>query len=395
MARSNSLHRRCQAKSHRGATLVLMVFLIVTIIGMTAFAVDLGVMYLDRVQIMNAVDSAALAANLKLKEDEDDIPGAVAEAERFIQLNRVGMNETIESSSINVEVGEWDEDTQTFDPAGANQNAVRVQGTQTDGSYFFARVWGKESFDIVGSAVATGGTGRLDFCMVLDLSGSMGSQGRIEALWDSAPTFVDVIEGFEGDDQIGVMGLSGNPDYYDPSVEGHSCSIYESGLHATTGHHRGILESMITKDFNGLRSDVLSTSNLQAAKYKGTHHDGYTGIGAALYDTVHFLVNHNSGRENATKVVVMMTDGYANRPSSGNATQYALDAAAYADTNDVKVYTISLGSSADVDLNQEIADITGGDHFDATGTGGGDLTTLLTNAFEEAALAAKRSVLVK
>ena len=63
----HSFNSRCaqyKTRNRAGVTLVLMVFLFVVIIGMTAFAVDLGIMYLDRVQIQNAVDAGAIAAIL-------------------------------------------------------------------------------------------------------------------------------------------------------------------------------------------------------------------------------------------------------------------------------------------------------------------------------------------
>ena len=44
---------------------------------------------------------------------------------------------------------------------------------------------------------------------------------------------------------------------------------------------------------------------------------------------------------------------------------------------------------------KDIAEMTGADHFNATGANGGDLTGLLIDAFESAAVAAKRSVLVQ
>ena len=390
----NSRRAQYKTRNRAGVTLVLMVFLFVVIIGMTAFAVDLGIMYLDRVQIQNAVDAGAIAANLQLKQNEGDVEGAVQMAESFIQAHRVGMNQTIPGNAIVVEAGTWDEDTKGFAVSSESPDSIRVRGTQANENYFFARVFGRDDFDIVGSAVATGGGGKIDFCMLLDLSGSMAYEGRIEALRNSAPTFVDVIEGFDGDDQIGVMGLSAQPNFYDPNDEGHSCSIYDSGLHASADHHRGVLECNITSNFDHLRDTVLSSSNLDAAKYRGSNYTAYTGTGASLCDAVHVLVNDSSGRTDAKKVVVLMSDGYANRPRTG-ARQYALDAAAYADANDVKVYTISLGNDADVELMEEIADATSASHFDATGSNGGDLTTLLSNAFESAALAAKRSTLVK
>jgi len=69
--------------------------------------------------------------------------------------------------------------------------------------------------------------------------------------------------------------------------------------------------------------------------------------------------------------------------------------ARYAAGLDVTIYTISLGNDADLDLMQDIADITGGNHFDATGAGEATLTEKLTEAFELAAADINRVQLVK
>ena len=69
--------------------------------------------------------------------------------------------------------------------------------------------------------------------------------------------------------------------------------------------------------------------------------------------------------------------------------------ARYAAGLDVTIYTISLGDDADVDLMQDIADITEGVHFDATGSGQAELTEKLTDAFRQAAAAMKRAQLVR
>ena len=173
-------NRRFRGRGRRGITIVLMALLLVVIVALTAFAVDVGIMYLDRSQIQNAVDSAALAANLKMKESDNALLAA-AEAENFIQLNKVGMNETIPDEAITVTIGDWDEDTQTFDPTASSPNAVQVNGMQDGESYWFAKIFGLSEFGVVGQATATGGNSKLDFAMVLDLSGSMQWEGRIEA----------------------------------------------------------------------------------------------------------------------------------------------------------------------------------------------------------------------
>ena len=88
-----------------------------------------------------------------------------------------------------------------------------------------------------------------------------------------------------------------------------------------------------------------------------------------------------------------MSDGQANKPN-GNGPGYALDMASYASGLDIKVYTISLGTGADEDLMQQIADNTGGEHFQATGLSG-NLSADLTNAFEKIADAIKQTQLVQ
>ncbi|MFH1922691.1 MAG: vWA domain-containing protein, partial [Planctomycetota bacterium] len=262
--------------------------------------------------------------------------------------------------------------------------------------FFFARIFGNDNFGSQESATASGDTNPTDIMMVLDLSGSMRSSGRIEALWHSAPTFVDVIEQFgsasdeeEEKDQIGVMGLSGDPDGYDPVAEGHSGTLYSSGLHATANHRVGVLEARLTTNYDYLRDTVLSQANLEARKYGGG-----TGTGAAIGDAAHYLEYSAETRDDVAKVIVLMSDGHANKPS-GNGPGYARAMARYAAGLDVTIYTISLGNDADLNLMQDIAEITGGNHFDATGSGWGTLTHQLTEAFKQAAADIKRVHLVK
>jgi Mg-chelatase subunit ChlD len=149
-----------------------------------------------------------------------------------------------------------------------------------------------------------------------------------------------------------------------------------------------VLEATLTDKFDVLRSTALSASNLTASRYTG-----WTGTGAALGDAAHYLKYGAAARKNVQRVIVLMSDGHANRPSS-NGPGYARTMAAYAAGNEVKVYTISLGNDADVTLMSDIATITGGEHFDATGSGEAQLTDRLSEAFRRAAATIKRAQLV-
>ena len=115
----------------------------------------------------------------------------------------------------------------------------------------------------------------------------------------------------------------------------------------------------------GLTSDPLTVKPFYRQR-QASHYDAYTNIGAGIKEAREELVTN--GRQDAVWVMVLMTDGVANRPS-GYAEQYALDQADLCKTAKIKIMTISLGLNADTDLTQDIADATGGKHFNVPGGG--------------------------
>jgi Mg-chelatase subunit ChlD len=73
-------------------------------------------------------------------------------------------------------------------------------------------------------------------------------------------------------------------------------------------------------------------------------------------------------RPKALQMMILMTDGLPNRTStSASPTQFSIDEAYLAKASDIKIMTISLGAAADAGLMQQIADITGGEHFNVPG----------------------------
>lgn len=376
-------------RNRSGGAMVMMLVLLVVVIGMVAMALDVGLMVQLRSEIQNAVDSGALAAALQLQQDRKDIEAAEAAARSYVRLNRVGMTQLVPEDVIDVEPGFFNSETGVFTAFADETNAVRVFARQDDQPFFFARIFGKTTFGAPAEAIGSVDPAPMDVMMVLDLSGSMRASGRIQALWNAAPVFVDAIEELGGQDHIGVMGLSANPDRYDPARKGDSGTLYDSGLHPTSDYNVGVLEAVLDDDFSHLRDTVLSQSNLEAGKYTN-----YTGTGAALGDAAHYLIHGAESRETAKKVIVLMSDGAANRPM-GNGPGYAREMASYAAGHDITIYTISLGNGADLDLMQAIADIGEGIHFDATGSGEAMLSRKLSKAFREAAADMKRAQLVK
>lgn len=377
------------SEKRAGVIMVMFALLLVLLFAMLAFAIDIGRLTVLRSEIQNAVDAGAMAGTLKLKQDPTNIAAATAEAERYVQLNRVGSQVTIPTDLIQVEVGKWDELTQSFNPTTSEPDALRVFARQDNEVFSFSKLLGVTTFGAPAEAIATGGGTPLDIMLVLDLSGSMNYQGRIQALRNSAPVFVEIIRDLGGDDQIGMMGLSTDPNNFNPKGDADHLVLYNSGLHPTPGHHVGVLEADLTDNYSGLLNGILSEDNLIAAKY-----EGWTGTGAALGDAVHYLTTNSNARSAAEPIIVLMSDGYANRPD-GSGPEYARSMAQYAANNDIRVFTISLGNDADLTLMGDIASATGALHFQATGSGEADLTQKLTQAFREVAGEIKQTQIVK
>jgi len=119
-----------------------------------------------------------------------------------------------------------------------------------------------------------------------------------------------------------------------------------------------LVEHSLTTDFETVEDIV---EHRQAA-----HYDMWTNIGAGIHKGYQEL--DSNARTGAKKMIVLMTDGQATKPgSSAYARQYALDQAALAAERKYPIITISLGNDADEQLMAQIAEITGGMHFNIPG----------------------------
>lgn len=156
----------------------------------------------------------------------------------------------------------------------------------------------------------------------------------LTAAKNASDVLCDYITNVESDDQVGL-------------------SIYTH-----TNSNGAILESGLTHDVQSIKPLYR---NRQAA-----HYDNMTNIGGGLKVAREEL--ENNGRQDAYRVIVLMTDGVANRPS-GNAEQWAIDQANLCKTSKIKIMAIALGLGADADLMLQLATITGGKRFIVPGGG--------------------------
>ncbi|MBN2293538.1 MAG: VWA domain-containing protein [Pirellulales bacterium] len=160
-----------------------------------------------------------------------------------------------------------------------------------------------------------------------------GNAQPIGSVKDAVAVFMEYIQEVDTDDRVALV-------------------IYNSYS------QQALVEHSLTEDF-------AAVSNTVEHRQAG-HYDSYTNIGDGIRYAKQEL--DANGRMGAFKMIVLMTDGIANKPSGVDAAQYAKDQADLAKENGYPIVTISLGSGADTSLMQSIADRTNGHHFNIPGT---------------------------
>jgi hypothetical protein len=142
------------------------------LLGAIAFAVDIGYVSLVRGQLQNAADSAAMAASSTLGRSG---VSSYNVANHYASRHIAG-GQTVNLSAGDVEPGNWDTATSVFTPASTGGNAVRVTARRDNAGLFFARILGKNDFDVSASAISMAMP--RDIVFVVDLSGSMNDDSE-------------------------------------------------------------------------------------------------------------------------------------------------------------------------------------------------------------------------
>lgn len=160
------------------------------------------------------------------------------------------------------------------------------------------------------------------------------SEQPVASMKDAVGLFTDYLVEMEAEDYVGL-------------------SIYTH-----TNSTGAILEHGLSKNLSQIKS---TTQQRQAGHYKSG-----TNISAGMKIGRDELVQH--ARPRAARLMVLMTDGEANEPrDAATAKAAVITEANSAKAAKIKILTISLGAGADKSLMQQVADITGGEHFNVPG----------------------------
>ena len=288
-----------RAGDENGQVLALFVVSIVFVLGMVALAIDVGHAYYVKRSLQASADAAATAAALEL-------PDGAAAKSRAVQYGSGGGGKN-ESPLIP------DVTTSTtlrcLAAAPCNPvNAITVRESTTVQT-FFARVVGLGSFDISARATACSPCGArpLDVIVIIDRSSSMctTSDGRPDPACtdmnnarDGARAFLQVM-----DPAVDLVGLAVFPPVSSMAnvCERPTRPVQLEGLAV---HHRPT-----QKDY--LLNGALNPSSTLVRNLTCMHYGIGTSYATAIEQAQAELDAH--GRPDADDVIVMLTDGAANR----------------------------------------------------------------------------------
>jgi hypothetical protein len=416
--------------------------MMIVIFGMVAFALDVGAMLCARTEAQRAVDSGAFAGAGALA---DGIDVARSTAQEYVEQNIV-LGRTVAQNELQIEFGEWNDETRSFEMWTDQPTAVRVAMNRSDQPLSFGRIFGQEHFPVRAEAIAT--YAPRDIVVVLDYSASMNDDselkhisrlGRAQVEKNLLDIYTELGSPRFGnmqwtpvyissDDTTVIKKTLGLTDVPYPFPSGSwadyiqyvksSSTIYGAGYRRKYGYltlvnywlerkpsaHEtpdlwmtseqpisavkdalavflGYLQEVDTDDRVGLaiytsrngtgKLESPLTGDYARIEYisrhrQAGHYHRFTNIGAGMQKARIEL--EQNGREGALKMIVLMTDGIANRPSdTTSAKAFVREEAHLAAAGEFPIVTVSLGAAADKGLMQEVADVTGGLHFNIPG----------------------------
>ena len=332
-----------RVRSRLGSMAVLCAFLLIPIMAFAAFAVDLGYISMMKSQMQNAADSAAMAGVAVLANTNNDEEGREARARlwarKFAEQNQPTHGNVLVNADIIL--GRWSTTAGTFSvtQGGEKPNAVRVvtrrsQAEDNAVPLFFGAVLGIDDVDVTATSIAkTGEDDPRDIIMVLDCSGSMQENNRMT--YTKAAAYA-LAEELLTTDRLGLVVYS-----------------YPQG-----GNETGHLERVMRLNHAPVLDRIPQLSPAMYAPW--------TNIAGGMRVAIdEFDANRRSlSPESVAKVMVLMTDGQANRSESPGTTptNSIQHYAQVALSKNIEIHSVTLGSGADQQYVREAAELTGGSY---------------------------------
>ena len=303
-----------KARSVRGQILPLVVLMLVALLGIAAFAIDVGYAYYAKRQLQSATDAAALAGAQDLPNGTTAIATATSYAAANTPANLSSFNFTYQVKCTNTAV------VATGCDAAVNPNQLTVSGTASTNTWF-AKLFGVNHFDVSAHANACSpcSSTPVDIVIAVDRTGSMcqptGPNGECTDL-DNAKDGIRTMLGMMNPPaaQIGMVAF--------PPVQTTSTSPCAAPYNSLGGNgydgydapDRGYVTDPIASDYKAAGA-LNPSSGLYLHTVDGNNAScipagGNTSYSEALRQArAELLAN---GRPNVPDYIVFLTDGEAN-----------------------------------------------------------------------------------
>ena len=366
--RSNSFRSaQFEREQRQGTIIVLSAVMLAMLSVVAALCMNAAYIELAKCEMRLAGDAAAKAASITLGQTGDVIQ-ARNRGKQICQKHIVA-GDRLQIRNIDVHFGQaymQDDGRYNFTQNATPYNAVRVYASFVRRAGSSAALpamgsfLGREEFELTQESIAT----RIDndVCLVIDRSGSMAwdltdtqysypgdlaGKSTIQnyfqpphptlSRWASVETAIDAF----------LAVLDNNP--YEPRV---ALTSYSSNF--TFGEYESVVSTIdqeLTTDFDSIRSAINTIGSKPLI--------GNTNIAAGLRDGIATLTSASGSRPNASRSVILLTDGIMTQGDD----PVALAAAALAEN--ITIHTITFSDEADQVLMAEVAAAGGGEHHHA------------------------------
>jgi Flp pilus assembly protein TadG len=301
-----------RGRGERGQILPVVTLALIALLGISAFAIDVGYAYYAKRQLQSATDAAALAG----AQDLPTAATAIATATSYAAANTpTNVSATFTyatrcTATAAAALGSCN--------ASANPNALTVTATGSTNT-FFAKIFGISHFDVSAKANACSpcSSSPVDVVVVIDRTGSMCDTTTSAGCTDlnNAKDGVHTLLGMLNPPYAQV-GLIAFPPL--PSVTSSVCSAPEdtsSDYTAYDSADRRYVDDHIGSDYRLSTGAANPNSGLYLHTTEGDRTKcvipaGYTSYSEALRQAKKELDDY--GRPSVPDVIVFLTDGEAN-----------------------------------------------------------------------------------
>ncbi len=303
-----------RARGQRGQILPLVVMALVALLGIAAFAIDVGYAYYAKRQLQSATDAAALAGAQDLPNGTTALATAASYASANTPANLSGLTFTYQVKCTNTAV------IATGCNAAVNPNQLTVTGSASTNTWF-AKIFGITHFDVAAHANACSpcASTPVDIVLAVDRTGSMCSPTGPGGTCTDLNNAKDGIRTLLGmmNPPAAEIGMLDFPPVQTTATNPCSAPYNSLGGNGYDGYDaatRGYLTDTISGNYK--TGTALNTSSglylhtVDGASGACIEAGGNTSYSEALRQAKAELDAH--GRPNVPDYIIFLTDGEAN-----------------------------------------------------------------------------------